>query len=392
MDFQISVYLGNVNKQTRRAPCKSCDKMVQWAREAVASHKRKHCDNATEEEKKFFAKRKFNVMNSSGSESSAENIANNSDDSFILSELTNEKKQEINSALAKFFFRTGISFKLVESGAFKDLIKSLNSTYAQEMPSSFVLSGSLLDQEHSKLSTQLQKMLESSTDLVLVSDGWTNIRGDHIVNFCVKAPGNKPLFYKSINTSGVPQNAVAVAEAIGNVIDELGPDKFSCLITDNAPTMRSAWEKIEIKYPQISANGCAAHVLNLLIKDISSSKENSKTVKDAEKIIHFINNHHIVKAKFEEKRKAANVSTTLSTTVATRWYSQFTSGNNLLKSKYILMKMSDEDSVLLSGIEPKTKSDEVQKLMKSHEFWKRLDKYVKTIEYPSNIIGKKKFQ
>lgn len=373
MDFQISDYLGEVvNKQTHRASCRSCGKLVQWKREAVASHKRGSCANVSEEEKRFFAK----DINSTGSE--------------LQPTLGTENSwKEIDSAIAKFFFVTGTSLNIVESAPFKDFIESLNPAYAQRIPTASMLSEELLDQEYLKLKLRFHKALESSSDLVLVCNGWANVRGDDTVHFCVKTRGIKTLFYESINISRIKQNAAAVAESICNVIEEIGSEKFSGLITDDTKVMKAAWKIIERKYPRISANVCAAHAVKLLIKDISSFKDNLKTIEEAEKIINFVNNNHIVKTKFEEKRIEENILSKLSIDEPTRWYSFFTSGNNLLKSKYILMKINDAESNLFSAVKPKAKSVEFQKLISSSDFWDRLAQYIKTIEYPSNMIGKK---
>ena len=118
-----------------------------------------------------------------------------------------------------------------------------------------------------------------------MSDGWTNIRGHHIANFCIKAPDEKPFFYTSIKTSGIIQSSSAVAAAILQVIEKTGSQKFTSFIGDNAPVMKSAWRIIEEKYPHISAGGCGAHGVNLLVKDLVSTTEATKSVKVAEKII-----------------------------------------------------------------------------------------------------------
>ena len=384
MDFAISEYLKERDKRRNNGSCKSCEKSVKWSRECVASHKRRNCSD--DEGKRFFAKRKFTEQSVNNASVSDESLS--FDGILIQQELTDEKIAEINTKLAKFFFRTGIPFRLAESGAFKELLAALNPAYAEHMPSAHTLSGTLLDQEYQHLTARRDKILQESKDLVLVSDGWTNCRGDHIVNFCVKAPDQKTFFYKSINTSGTRQNAEAVADAILSVIEELGSEKFSCLITDNAAVMRASWKIVEEKYPHIVANGCAAHVINLLIKDILSTPDHQKTIKESGKIIQFVNNHHMAKAKFEEKRKAAKIANTLSSPVSTRWFSQFTSSNNLLKAKYVLMSLADENSKDLKEIVPKDKSDVALKLMKSPEFWERLATLVETIGYPANVIGK----
>ncbi|KAG5669962.1 hypothetical protein PVAND_000251 [Polypedilum vanderplanki] len=152
--------------------------------------------------------------------------------------------------------------------------------------------------------------------------------------------------------------------------------------------MKAAWKLIEVKFPHISASGCAAHGMNLLIKDITSTTESAKTIKESEKIIKFIKNHHLVKAMFDERRLAANVLSSLCLPVPTRWYSLFNSMNNLLVSKYVLIKLADEKYDELKDMQPKSTSAAVLTLLKSNAFWDRLAKLVKDIEFPSNIIGK----
>jgi hypothetical protein len=234
----------------------------------------------------------------------------------------------------------------------------------------------------------LNETLATKQNLTLMSDGWTNVRHDHIVNFCIKAPGEQPVFYSSIETNEITQNATAVADSIIDVIQEIGVEKFSCLITDNAPVMQAAWKMIEEKFPRISANGCAAHVMNLLLKDVIEMPENMKILKEAEKIIMFVMNHHIVKAKYEEKRQSANVPRTLSMPVVTRWFSRFTSLNNLQASKYVLIQLVDEDGELLQEIAPKKTSAAAIKSIKDATFWDNLSMLVKTLEFPANVIGR----
>jgi Protein of unknown function (DUF 659) len=271
------------------------------------------------------------------------------------------------------------------------LVNTLNPAYANSIPSSKALSGPLLDQKYNYCARHLEQILEASTNLTLVTDGWTNVRGEHITNFCIKAPSQKPFFYDSIVTSGTIQNAQGVAESVAVVLERLGPEKFISVITDNAPVMKAAWKIIMRKYSHISAYGCAAHCMNLLVKDILEDPDHIKIIKDSERIIKFVTNHHIVKAKYEDLRKLAKVPHTLTMPVVTRWFSRYTSMSNLLASKYVLTQLVDRDGDSLKEIPSKTNSTPAIKLIKSNEFWDQLSEAVKTIEYPSNIIGRSIF-
>lgn len=248
------------------------------------------------------------------------------------------------------------------------------------MPSSKTLSGRLLDNQYDETRAKIKEILDDAQGLTLTSDGWTNVRGDHIVNFIIKAPDRQPFFYKSINTSGIPQTAAAIADAIGSVIDEVGANKFCAVITDNAPVMQASWKEIEKKYPNIAAYGCSAHGMNLLIKDIASIPAHSKTINEASKIIQFVNNHYLVHAKFEEKRKEAGVTRKLSTSVSTRWYTEYTSAKSLNDAKIVIKRLANENANELENIQPKPKSIKALSLMKSDEFWDRLQDLVDDLE------------
>jgi hypothetical protein len=54
---------------------------------------------------------------------------------------------------------------------------------------------------------------------------------------------------------------------------QVGVLKVAAVVTDIAPTMVNAWKILEQKYPSVFANGCGAHMVNLLVKDICKLPE-----------------------------------------------------------------------------------------------------------------------
>lgn len=377
-DFNINEFLENYSKVTDRGRCKICSKQVTWNRKRVASHKRTNCTNVSAEERSFFTKRKFHDISSN---------ENSSSDSLTQPATIQASSEEINAAVGNFFYRSGISFRIADSPAWKHMIKSLNPSYSLRVPSAKSLSGTLLDKQYEESRVKIAEILSEAESLTLTSDGWTNVRGEHIVNFIIKAPGRSPFFYKSIETSGIPQDREAIANAICDVIVEIGVKKICSVITDNAPVMQAAWKIIENRYPTITAYGCAAHGMNLVIKDIVSIPEHSKTIRNTSKIIQFINNHHLANAKFEEKRKEAGVSRKLSTSVPTRWYSQYTSATSVLDAKVAIKRIANEDFDELGSIHPKPNSLRALNLMKSEDFWDDLELLVDMLEFPTKVIG-----
>lgn len=382
--YNISDYLREYNQETKKGKCISCAYLVPWSREKLAGHKRSHCPDISTEEKNIFTKRKFPAI--SGSQS-------NTQDSFNSSELNDSvtdsaTKEELDAAIANFFIRSGIAFRIADSMAWRKMISLLNPNYAITMPTSRTISGQLLDKQYEESSNKVNKILAETEGLILTSDGWTNIRNEHEVNFVVKAPNHPAIFYDAIDTSGIPQNAESISEAIFEVIEEIGPMKFSAVVTDNPKVMQKCWEIIELRYPWIAAYGCSAHGMNLVIKDIIEIPAHAKTIKEASKIIQFINNHHMASSKFEEKRKEANVTHKLSSPMPTRWYTHYNSAQNLLDAKVLLKRLAHEDTQELAAINPKATSINALDLMKSNNFWSRLEKLVNILQFPTNIIGK----
>lgn len=265
----ISDYLSDHNKVLKTGKCKVCDKTVQWRQNKLASHKRASCIGVSDEEKRKFLKRSFVE---SGADNSNSSIGDASNISFEA--LGTEKRTQIDNQLAKFFYRTGVSFRILDSGVFRELVTSLNPEYAKQMPKSRSLSGRLLDEQYSIAHGKLRSILDENKNLSLVTDGWTNVNGHHIVNFVVKAPGSPSVFYKSLDTTGVRQGSTEIAGDIAAIIRELGEHKFVSLLTDNAPVMKASWEEVEEMFPRITAAGCSAHVTNLLVQDILKMASN----------------------------------------------------------------------------------------------------------------------
>jgi hypothetical protein len=97
----------------------------------------------------------------------------------------------------------------------------------------------LLDQEYDALFTVGKNMLASAKMYSLTTDGWSNLRQDHLVNFVLIVPGQKPFFYRSIDTKGVPQSSSNIASQIIAIIEEIGnSDRLVSILTDNAANMR----------------------------------------------------------------------------------------------------------------------------------------------------------
>lgn len=138
---------------------------------------------------------------------------------------------------------------------------------------------------------KLNDILEETNNFTLISDGWTNIKGHHLVNFVVHVTGQSPMFFKCVDTTSLEMNSENIAKIIIDTAKEIGTDKWASLITDNAPNMQKAWRIIEKEYPLVFCNGCSAHVGNLIIKRICSEESTKILIDKCIALVKFINNH-----------------------------------------------------------------------------------------------------
>ena len=114
----------------------------------------------------------------------------------------------------------------------------------------------------------------------VITYGWSNIRNEHLANFIILVPNKKPLYNKSLDTRLIVQTAENIAEEIIKVVEEIGSAKLLSVITDNAPCKLRAGDLIEARNPIVFCNGCSAHVMNFVVKDICERSENEQLSQD----------------------------------------------------------------------------------------------------------------
>ena len=305
-----------------------------------------------------------------------------------VDKLTLQQKENYDTLLANLFYRTGIPFQVIDSFAMKEFIKAVRPAYVTQMPSRKSLSGHLLDKAYGILKQKFDTWMNESKFYSIVTNGWSNTRNDHIVNYIVIVPGKKPLFYKSIDTSNVPQTAENIAKELFEVIDELGSEKLLSVVSDNAICMKKALDKIEEKYPLVFANGCAAHTMNLLVKDICDIEENNNVLNQAVQVVRYIKERHIVLAKYREIKANLRVEKQICLPVITRWYSRYNCAKSLLDNKGVISLLAIDGVIEDVRSQQAAKRDSFLGIVRDPQFWEGLSRFIERVEYPTKIIGK----
>lgn len=227
-------------------------------------------------------------------------------------------------AFARFVFSSGSAFRLVENKRFQAFIRMMYPAFS--FPSRQRVATKLLqivyDEERELVIEELKHVLF----VTIVTDGWTNPNNEGIVNFIITSPITKPVFFKSICTGTNKHTAEYMLEQVELVIDEveqaIGADKVVAVLADNAQTMVSMQRQLEINRPQIFGNGCAAHGMDLLVKDIASIPFLSSAIESCVKLTKFIKKRSALALTFRQIQRSTHAERHkgLRLPVATRWY------------------------------------------------------------------------
>ena len=107
----------------------------------------------------------------------------------------------------------------------------------------------LIPHEYETLATYVNKRIEEANFVSISTDSWTDINGKNIMNFIVHTP--KPFLYSFEDISTESETGELVADHLIKIIEEIGPKKVACIITDNAKAMLKSWRLVENIYPWI---------------------------------------------------------------------------------------------------------------------------------------------
>ncbi|XP_039145602.1 uncharacterized protein LOC120282824 [Dioscorea cayenensis subsp. rotundata] len=138
--------------------------------------------------------------------------------------------------------------------------------------------------------SKIASMGHGYTGCTIIGDGWTDSRQRSLINFLVYSPKGIS-FIKSVDASGFITSAETLCNLFSEIIEIVGPKNVVHMVTDNGANSKAAERKITEKYVNIYWSACAAHSINLIMKDISEMPTIHSLAILASKITVFIYNH-----------------------------------------------------------------------------------------------------
>lgn len=198
-------------------------------------------------------------------------------------------------SIARWFFDAAIPFNAIQSPYFQaalDAVAAIGPGF--KAPTYDELRVHLLGdcKKECQLLVDSYRSSWKDSGCTLMADGWSDQRQRTLINFLVYCPAGMS-FVKSIDASDMVKNATTLLNLFVDVIEWVGPDNIVHVVTDNAANYVAAGRLIHEKYGHIFWSPCAAHCLNLILKDIGSMPHVANLAFRASKITVFVYNHMV---------------------------------------------------------------------------------------------------
>lgn len=126
-------------------------------------------------------------------------------------------QRNVGECFARAMYATGSPLMLTANVYWKRFLNVLRPAYTP--PTRHALSTHLLDTEFNRVQAKDKQTIDKADCISVISDGWSNVRGQGIINYIVTTP--QPVFYKSTDTKDNRHTGLYIADELKTVISDL---------------------------------------------------------------------------------------------------------------------------------------------------------------------------
>ncbi|KAF4128481.1 hAT family C-terminal dimerization region [Phytophthora infestans] len=269
------------------------------------------------------------------------------------------EEKEMHLDIARAFYTSGIPFRVIENADMRRALTRFRPS--MKLPTRQSLATTLLDQVYTTEKTRLAALLQRQKRLTLVTDGWSNVNRESIINYVLSSPTMRPMMWSSEATGTEAHTGEYMASEISRVITEAeavaGVGKVTAVVSDNAANMKKAGKLVELKHP-----------------DIFKIDFFASTLKKAVKIVKFVRARHLLLGRIRAERgqvKKCVKAGELSTPVSTRWYAQEKCIKSVVRNKVSLTAAFNDPELMKHYTDKVTtnKLNVVREILEDDQFW-----------------------
>nr|XP_045090250.1 uncharacterized protein LOC109774590 [Aegilops tauschii subsp. strangulata] len=244
---------------------------------------------------------------------------------------TKEQKDEVDSHVADFLYENCLPLNIVNSRSWEILLESIGQYGSDYItPSYHDVRLPLLEKAKLKTDTLKAKhqLAWKEYGCTLMSDGWTDMSGRHLINFLANSPEGT-FFLGTSNVSAESVTAELVAKLLSEQIEAIGPELVIQVVRDNGSNYKATGRLLMDKYPSLYCTPCAAHCLDLMLEDIGKIREFNDCIVKAKKLTRFIYAH----GRILDQMRSLNGKRDLVRPGATRFATSFLTLASLWKQR-----------------------------------------------------------
>jgi hypothetical protein len=222
------------------------------------------------------------------------------------SKRSKEDKHFVDMQWAMWFIEAVIPFNAASSRQFEIALESTAQYGLGYIPPTPYQFGESLLQDCVKVTCTMRKDHERAWKhfgCTLMSNGWTDKRGRHLINFLVNSLEGR-YFLDSVDASSEVQDAAMLAGLLEERIESIGKDKVVQIITDitdNGANYKAAGKLLMERIPTLFWSPCATHCLDLMLEGIGNLKDFKKSIARARRVTTFIYRHGRILSAMREK-------------------------------------------------------------------------------------------
>ncbi|XP_026384974.1 uncharacterized protein LOC113280578 [Papaver somniferum] len=201
-----------------------------------------------------------------------------------------------------------------------------------------------------------------------MSDGWTEGKKRHLINFLVNFPKGS-VFLKSVDASNRTNDADFIRELVNEEIDDVGKENVVQFITDNGSNFKKAGKDLMLEYPNLFLTPCGADCVQLMLEELGDKLTRIKrAVILGKRLVTYIYAHFQVLCLMRDL-----TGRDLYRSTKTRFATQYYTLESIQKYKNPLQMMFVNDRWAKTRFSKENVGINALKIVTSSTFWEYVD-------------------
>ncbi|XP_051113152.1 uncharacterized protein LOC127239163 [Andrographis paniculata] len=281
------------------------------------------------------------------------------------------KQKKCKGVLLIFFYENGIPFNASKSRSYEIMVEAIGQYGSGLKPTSYhQLREPFLEDAVNVTHKLKERHMEAwkQYGCSLMSDGWIDKRGRHLINFLINSPEGT-FFLESIDVSAESHDARMLADLLEKKVEEIGKEYVVQIVTDNGANYKAAGRLLEQRILGFFWTPCAAHCIDLMLEDIGKMNEFKPYIQKARDVTTFIYRHGRILSAMREKTGGRDLVRPVTTQFATTFLTlqSFNKYRNELRRLFVSDDWSD------NKLSKTSKGKKVMKTILSSKFWDQVE-------------------